>query len=195
MTKPWLRPLAQAVNARTTIADAVGVIETPRVRLRAPLIEDWPVLEPIWTTERAKFIGGPFQPETAYLDFCQAVAGWVLRGVGGFTIEDRQTGQVLGLAGLFVDWGDPEPELGWLLTEAAEGKGIAMEAAIAIRDHLFGSLGFDQVVSYIDAPNTRSTALAERMGATRDPEPLPDTGGDVVLVYRHKRDLDDKGDT
>ena len=44
-----------------------------------------------------------------------------------------------------------------------------------------------QVVSYIDAPNTRSITLAERMGAICDPEPLPDTGDDVVLVYRHKR--------
>ena len=187
MTRPWLNPLAQAETARAAIADTVGVIETARLRLRAPRIEDWQVLEPIWTTKRAVFIGGPFGPETAYLDFCQAIAGWVLRGVGGYTIEDRATGEVFGLAGLFVDWGDPEPELGWLLTESAEGKGIALEAATAIRDHLFGGLGFDQVVSYIDAPNTRSITLAERMGAICDPEPLPDTGDDVVLVYRHKR--------
>ena len=90
----------------------------------------------------------------------------------------------LGLVGPWTppDW--PEAEIGWMiLSDAAEGTGIATEAAKAAVAHAYDSLGWDTVVSYIAPDNTRSIRLAEKLGAVLDPQaagPKPDT-----LVYRH----------
>ncbi len=194
MTLPWQQTLPKADASRTAITATIPAIETARLRLRAPRIEDWPALEPIWTTERAIHIGGPFTAKDAFLDFCQAAAGWVLRGLSAYVIEDRNSGEIFGMAGLFVDWGDPEAELGWLLTEAAEGRGIAHEAALAILDHLLGDLGMSEVVSYINHDNARSIALAEKLGAVRDSEPLVVTESGPVLVFRHSARASDRTD-
>ena len=165
------------------LASALPRIETARLTLRAPRLSDWPVLEPIWTTDRARFIGGPMSATDAWLDFCQLTAGWLLRGFGALTICRRSDDAVLGLVLLEHEFGDPEPELGWLLTSEAEGQGLATEAASALRAEglrLFGSGGF---VSYIDAANDRSIRIAERLNATPDAKPHP--ADDDVKVYRH----------
>lgn len=187
MNAAWTRPIPQAAGHRDAIAAPIPVLTTERLVLRAPRAEDWPVLEPIWTTDRGRFIGGPFPPETAWLDFAQAVAGWVLRGLAGWTVTDRGTGEVLGLCGLFLDWGDRELELGWLLTEAAEGRGVATEAARAVRDHAFGTLGLPGLVSHVAEPNHASARVAEKLGGIPDPaESLTDQDGDRVLLFRYR---------
>ena len=69
----------------------------------------------------------------------------------------------------------------------AEGKGYAAEAARAALDYAFDTLGWDTCVSYIDANNARSIALAERMGATVDPTAAQPDDETDLLVYRHAR--------
>ena len=53
MTRPWLEPLPEAAaqGTRLDVAAAIPVIETDRLTLRAPRLEDWTILEPIWTTD------------------------------------------------------------------------------------------------------------------------------------------------
>ena len=50
-----------------------------------------------------------------------------------------------------------------------EGHGFATEAARAARAHAYGTLGWPTAVSYVDADNHRSAALALRLGCTEDP--------------------------
>ena len=47
----------------------------------------------------------------------------------------------------------------------AEGKGYALEAAVASIDFAFDELGWPRVDHIIDEGNTRSQALAERLGS------------------------------
>ena len=189
MTAPWRMEFPQSRTLAETARGAIPRIETDRLILRAPQISDWDVLETIWTTDRGRYIGGPFNEEDAYLDFAQSVAGWTLRGLGALTIEDRQTGAVLGLTGIFVEFGDPEniPEVGWILTEAAEGEGIAEEAARAVLKFAFEDLGFTDLVSYIASGNDRSEALARRLGAVADTDPFIDADGDTTRTFRHSK--------
>ncbi len=182
MTRPWLAPLPPAAAQRAACAAAIPVLGTARLRLRAPRAEDWDLLEPIWRTDRGRFIGGPMNEEDAWLDFAQGAAAWILRGIGFWTVERTGDGAVLGITGLGQETCDPEPELGWLFTGAAEGKGYAFEAASAARDHFFAQ-GFGTFVSCIAPGNTRSVALAERMGARLDPRAPRLDAQD--LVYRH----------
>ena len=54
-----------------------------------------------------------------------------------------------------------------------------------LRRHTYADLGWTTAVSYIDARNTRSLALARRLGCTRDeaaPRPKSD---EPIEVWRH----------
>lgn len=164
-------PTGAARELSDRVSAVIPRLETARLILRAPRLTDWPVLEHIWTTDRGIHIGGPMAPEEAWLDFNQLIAGWVLRGHGALTVTDK-AGTVLGMVLLGHEWGDPEPELGWLLTADAEGHGYAEEAAMILRDwgraHVPG--GF---VSYIADANTRSLTLAAKLGGKAHPDPHP----------------------
>ena len=85
------------------LAAHLPTISTDRLILRPCTLADWPVLAPIWTSDRAIHIGGPFTPEAAWADFNQLVAGWLLRGHGALTITNRD-GTILGvvLLGLYT---------------------------------------------------------------------------------------------
>ena len=165
MTKPWLDTLNEGRKTREAISGSIPILETDRFTLRAPQLSDWPILEPIWTSHRGSFIGGPFSEHDAFLDFCQATAGWTFRGYGPFTVVEKETDEILGLIGIFHDYGDPAPEAGWLITETAEGKGIAFEAASAVLDWVRLDLKLPRLVSFIAIGNQRSVNLAKRLGA------------------------------
>lgn len=185
MTPHHERPGTGPTAARAAAMQAlVPVIETRRLTLRAPRIEDFPVYFDIAGAPRSKGMGGPMSRGEAWADFVQVVATWYLRGHGGWTIEDRATAEILGFVIIGFEPGDREPELGYMLTAAAEGRGIATEAARAARDHGFGPFGLASMVSYVADDNVRSIRVAERLGAVLD---VPaDWDHADTLVYRHR---------
>jgi RimJ/RimL family protein N-acetyltransferase len=189
MTEAWLHaPRGAAAHIAAAVAAAVPVMQTARLRLRAPVIGDYPAYRDVFTTDRARYMGGPFTADEAFADFCQGIAGWMLRGAGMWTVTRIADDVPLGWIYLWQEMGDPEPEIGWLLTAEAEGHGFAHEAAQAVLPHavvLFGAGGF---VSYIDAGNDASARIAIRLGAVRDPaaEAVMAALGETDLhVYRH----------
>ena len=56
-----------------------------------------------------------------------------------------------------------ELEIGWVVARAFWSQGYA-EAAAACRDHAFGSLGRDRVISLIAPENVASIRVAEKIG-------------------------------
>lgn len=93
-------------------------------------------------------------------------------------VEERATGAFLGMVGLsrprFEAHFVPCVEIGWRLAVAAQGRGVAAEAAAAWLAHAFapeaeGGLGLPQVVAFTTVANAPSRALMERLGMTRDP--------------------------
>jgi len=164
-------------------------IETPHLVLRPPELGDWPVFLRFIKDERSQFIGGGPQANErdAWRAFGHLVGHWVLRDFGSFIITSKNTGQIIGLTGPWFPMNHPEREIGWSVWDAGmEGKGIAYEAALAAREHAYGTLGWETAVSYIDPKNTRSIALAERLGATLEgTAPKPYDDDQATLVYRH----------
>ena len=185
MTRPFLQPLPHGAALRQALTALIPQLETERLTLRAPVLSDWEVLEPIWRTDRSRYIGGPFNEEDAWLDFANTVSGWLLRGLGYWTVERRADGAVLGLVGFGFETTDPELELGWLFIEAAEGQGYAFEAATAARDYAAKTLGLSGFVSMIERSNARSIALAKRLGAVEDALAVPAPYRATDTAYRH----------
>lgn len=166
-------------------------LETERLVLRGPEARDFPAVAAFqMDAERTKFIGGPAASEfEAWGGFCRMIGHWMWHGYGFWTLEEKATGQAVGRVGLInhVSW--PEPEIGWHVFAGGEGRGLAHEAAVAIRAYGGETLGLDRLVSLIDPANLRSRALAERMGAVveRESELL----GKPCLIYRHPSVLED----
>lgn len=164
---PWTAPLTPGMSAAAAaIGAAVPVLATQRLILRAPRLADFATYAAITCSERGVGLGGPMTPEEAWDDFARMTATWLLRGHGAWTVEEG--GETLGFVLVGCEPGDAEPELGFLFTAAAEGRGIAAEAARAARAHAFGALGLQRLASYIDPANPRARALAARLGARRE---------------------------
>jgi RimJ/RimL family protein N-acetyltransferase len=146
----------------------VATIATDRLILRPMVAGDADVLLGIFGDPEvmASFDTPPFGLEQ--------MRGWVARnlahqaahGYGLWVVERRADGQVIGDCGL--EWqsvdGVDLPELGYDLRRDAWGHGYATEAARAVRDHAFGPLDLTRLVSVIRQVNTRSAAVARRVG-------------------------------
>ena len=166
------------------------VITTPRLRLRAHVASDLDTLCDLFASDHARFMGGPFERKTAWRVIASEMAMWDLFGYGSWGI-DTLDGAFVGQIGIVKPPHFPEAEIGWTLVETVEGKGYATEAATAALGWAWDH-GFDTLVSYIHPENARSIALAQRLGATLDPDaPLPEgETPDETIVYRHSPDTD-----
>ena len=162
----------------------IPTLETERLRLRAPRLEDFGAYAEFRTGNRAAYAGGPFSRAEAFEQLAALVGHWLLRGYGRWIVADRESDRPLGVVGLFYpeDW--LEPEIAWSVFEEAEGRGVAFEAARAARAYAYATLGWTTVVSLIDPQNARSAALAQRLGATREGVFRHETLGPLD-VWRH----------
>lgn len=144
----------------------IPTLTTERLTLRAPQQSDYEAYVAFRVSARAATVGGPYTRQQAFNQFCELIGHWTIRGFGRWIIADRSTDEPYGVTGVYhpEDW--PQPELAWSLFENGEGKGIAFEAAQAARDYAFGTLGLTELISLIDPTNTRSIALAKRLGCT-----------------------------
>lgn len=178
---PWSAPLTPQMQvAAARYGAVVPVLCTARLRMRAPRLSDFDAYRKIACTERGKYLGGPMTETEAWDDFARMTATWILRGHGVWTAENDDA-EVVGFVLIGFEPGDLEPELGFLFLPESEGKGLASEAATAVRDHAFDALGLTTLVSYIDPANTRAKALSLRMGAVAEGQV---DGSDV---WRHVR--------
>lgn len=167
------------------LSGAVPVLETDRLTLRAPCIDDADAFahfcaDPVNT----RFIGGVLAPWESWRYLCEVIGHWSMRGFGRWIAVDRATGNPVGLYGLHFPSEWPEPEIGWMTFDGHQKTGLAREAATAARRHAYGTLGWTTVISLIDPENVASVALAERLGAKRDRDFTHPRYG-AMGVWRH----------
>lgn len=174
-----------AARAAAKLGGKIPSLDTRRLQLRGPRIYDFKAYAAILCSDRSKAMGGPYQRDEAWASFTQYTAQWMLHGHGLWTV-DAQTMPSAGFVLLGYHYHDPEIELGVYMVEGAEGQGYAQEAVEAARDYAMATLKMDSLVSYIDASNTRASALMQRLGAVRDLDAEESIDGGAQ-VWRHGR--------
>ena len=167
MTRAHELPLSNgAARLGAAIRAQVPVLADGDLVLRAPELGDFDAYAGIVCGERADPMGGPLTRAEAWDDFARMTATWLWRGHGVWTVT--QGGAVMGFVLIGFEPGDAEPELGYLFTAPAEGRGLATRAARLVLDHARGAQGVDSLVSYIAPGHARSQAVARRLGARLD---------------------------
>ncbi|WP_428608146.1 GNAT family N-acetyltransferase [Sedimenticola sp.] len=162
-------------------------LETERLVLRTFEEEDWRDLhayysDPVCTQFT---VGQPLTEGGTWRILASMIGHWQIRGYGPYAVVERASGRVVGPVGLWypVDW--PEPEIKWALARQYWGQGFALEAARAVREMAGEVLPAIKLISFIQAENSASIALAKRLGAVFE-EARPFRGGTWHL-YRHRQ--------
>jgi len=94
-----------------------------------------------------------------------SMANWLLREDFGLSIWALESGIFLGGIGFHVRyWELPYFEIGYWLRKSAQGQGYITEAARLLTDALFEQLRAQRVEIRCNAQNTRSAAVARRLG-------------------------------
>lgn len=115
-------------------------------------------------TARSKFVGGPTSDPRDPWDSCMIHLGqWIARGYGGFFATETATGRPCGRFSLWHPINFDRPELSWVVYADFEGQGFACEGAKALRDWA-KTRDLGTLHSHIAPANTRSVALAQRLG-------------------------------
>ncbi len=98
---------------------------------------------------------------------------------------ETATGELVGRAGLWNEPGWPGVEAAWFIARPFWGRGFAPETAHSSLRFAFERLAVDQVVSVIDADNTQSIRVAEKIGETfHHTEFLHGKDQDVYVITR-----------
>ena len=163
----------------------IPTLETERLVLRAPQASDLDAYAKFCASPRSVGVGGPYDRDQAFTRLSALLGHWYLRGYGRWMVTDLATRAPMGVVGLMYPESWPAPEIAWSLFDAAEGKGIAFEAAMAARDFAYRVLRWDIVISCVVDGNDRSNALAQRMGCTEDRVFQHPQFGPLV-VWRHR---------
>lgn len=175
--------MAPYVEPAGPMSAAPPTLETERLTLRPLTLADYPAFAAFLGSQRAALMGGPFDARGAWGVFCHEVALWDLCGHGGLAVDLRSSGECVGVVEINAGPLFPEREIGWQVYQAHEGRGYATEAARALLHWAFGPRGLTTLVSYVDPANSRSAAVARRLGGVLDPSAPKQDPDDWVFRY------------
>ena len=141
-------------------------IETRRLILRPPELADfdaWAIME---ADETVKANTGDVQDRRESWSQLLAIAGHRnIMGWGSLCAIEKETGRFVGRFGPSKPLGWPCIEVGWMLLPEFQGRGLALEGAVAAMDFAFFQLGEPRVIHTIRPANAASQRLAARLGS------------------------------
>ncbi|WP_435010625.1 GNAT family N-acetyltransferase [Tundrisphaera lichenicola] len=144
------------------------VLETDRLTLRHLTPDDLDALEAIQSDPMVMryFPSAPRSRDETLRDLERCIAWQAEHGFSLWAALDRLDGRLIGRCGLLPQslQGRKEVEIAYLIAPTHWGRGLATEAALAIRDHGFDRLGLDRLVSIIHRDNLASRRVAEKAG-------------------------------
>ncbi|MEM1378423.1 MAG: GNAT family N-acetyltransferase [Pseudomonadota bacterium] len=161
----------------------IPVIETERLILRGWEQRDVSFMTRFFSSDESKFWGGPLSEGEAWRRLIAFAGQWQINGYGQWAVELRDTGETIGLCGLWHPIDFPEAEMTYALLPDHYGKGYAFEAVKPAIAHVYQALGWTTLASMIEADNAPSVKLATKLGAAFERD--FDFEGRTLQVWRH----------
>ena len=167
-----LRPASPVMNEMRIIS------ETERLTIRSLAEADIPQITSLWADEQVtRFMGGPRVYQEVSASLKRDLEAPLLR-FDLWAVVEKGSGAIVGHCGLLpktVD-GRDEVELVYVIAPAFWRRGYASEAAAAIRDYAFQTLGVPRLVSLINPANTASERVALKLGMKFESETVRSSG-------------------
>lgn len=145
------------------------ITETKRCVIRETVVEDvdsfYEIYKEPLITEYMEDLYEDRAEEIAYIeDYIKNVYGFY--GYGMWTVLEKESGKVIGRAGLSLREGYDIPELGFVIGVPWQGQGYANEVCQAILKYGKEELGFTCFQALVMRGNHKSVALCEKLGFT-----------------------------
>ncbi|MEM7278873.1 MAG: GNAT family N-acetyltransferase [Pseudomonadota bacterium] len=170
------------------------MIETDRLVLRPLKMSDEESFCELFADPQVmkSSIGGTKTPEE--------VKEWLLdqiersksgRGIELLAVKLKSTAAIIGYCGLNEPLnikGVAEVEIGYRLNRLYWGNGYATEAAIAVREYAFEKLKLNRLVALIEPINTRSVAVARKIGMSYETDVMLPEYDHPDYLYSMTRD-------
>ncbi|MGE0588393.1 MAG: GNAT family N-acetyltransferase [Cyclobacteriaceae bacterium] len=163
-------------------------LETDRLSLRMFRHDDWKQMHAYYGDEESmRYTTGRTLTEgETWRTMAGAVGHWQLRGYGPYAVEEKNSGSLIGIVGLWYpnDW--PEPEIKWGIIRSHWGNGYAAEAARAVKKMAYANLEDCKLISLIFKENANSIRVAKALGATLEKEMI--FREKECFIFRHQPD-------
>lgn len=147
------------------------ILETERCVVRETVPEDVEAFYEIYSDSRmTRYMEGLYpdiEEEKQYVrDYIERQYGFY--GFGVWTILKKDTGQVIGRAGLFPREGFEELELGFLIGVPWQGQGLATEVCWAVLEFGRTFLGVERIQALVMPENKVSASVCGKLGFYRE---------------------------
>jgi RimJ/RimL family protein N-acetyltransferase len=103
-------------------------------------------------------------------------------GFGMYRVEERDSGQPIGMCGLIKRETLPDVDVGYAFLPEFRGKGYAYEAASAVLDHGHRVFGLKRILAIVSPDNATSIRVLEKAGMKLEGE-LELRPGDPVKLF------------
>jgi ribosomal-protein-alanine N-acetyltransferase len=162
-------------NATLSLINCMAILQTSRLVLRPFREEDLDLLAALMANpDFMRFSLGPYTREQTQT-VLEKILAWNRAGLPSqFAVTIQSHGTLAGYCGFFHQHVDEteEIEIGYRLHPNYWNKGIATEAATAVRDHAFDNLQLPRVISLIHPDNAASRHVAEKIGMSLERETI-----------------------
>jgi RimJ/RimL family protein N-acetyltransferase len=167
----------------------MATLETERLTLRPFQHGDVDLMAKLFANPGfMRFSLGVYTKREQTIAFLDKVIGWDDAGrPSQFAVIVREGGRLIGYCGFFhhPEHGIEEVEIGYRLNPEYWNKGLATEAARAVRDHGFRHWKLPRVISLIHPENIASRRVAEKNGMAVEKEIV--FRGFPTLLYAIRR--------
>jgi [ribosomal protein S5]-alanine N-acetyltransferase len=167
----------------------MSILETPRLILRPFREDDLDLLAPLMADlDFMRFSLGPYNREQTAA-FIEKLIGWERAGMPSlFALSTRAENAFLGYCGFYHHPTEniPDVEIGYRLHPSYWNRGLATEAARAVRDHGFRDLKLPRLISLVHPENIPSRRVAEKNGMSIEKEII--FKGFPTLMYAIRRE-------
>jgi RimJ/RimL family protein N-acetyltransferase len=143
------------------------ILETDRLIIRESTVDDVDEFYRIYAEEgitdyTEELFKDPEDEKHYMQNYIREIYGFY--GFGVWTLVLKETGKVIGRAGISVRDGFDEPEIGYVLEKDYHRQGLAYEACSAIIDYFKENYSFERIMALSEAGNTAGNGLLKKLG-------------------------------
>lgn len=149
------------------------ILETKRMKVRETTPRDVDEFYRIYSDPSiTRYMENLFPDRKQEMEYIKAYVEQIYEfyGFGLWTVLHRESGSVIGRAGLNVREGYEIPELGFVIDVEHQGQGYGFEVCSAILGYAGEKLEFPAVQAFVDEKNQISVHLLKKLGFTFDSE-------------------------